>query len=180
MDSKEVWEVERPSTWFRDHAHLITQGARVLDLACGHGRHAVPAAMRGADVVAIDPDEERLAASRQFADKHGVNVTWVAGDLDTIDIPSGFDVLLLFNYVNRARFPDFIGALNPGGWLFCETFLHGQENFGWGPTNPDQLLAPGELFQLISPLGLVAGREVVEVIDNRNALRASVLARRQQ
>jgi SAM-dependent methyltransferase len=180
MDKQAVWEVERPSTWFRNHEYVITAGMRVLDLASGRGRHSVAAALRGADVVGVESDEEKLADARGLAAKQGVNVTWVSGDLETMEIPTGFDVVLLFNYLDRARFRDFVAAVKPGGWLLAETFLRGQTLHGWGPTNPAHLLEPGELLHLIEPLDLVFGREVTEVIDNRNAVRASVLARRQQ
>ena len=180
MDKQAVWDVERPSTWFRDHEYIVKPGMRVLDLACGRGRHSVGAALRGAEVVGIDSDESKLSDARSLAAKNGVEVSWVAGELETMEIPTDFDLVLLFNYLDRGRFPDFLGAVKPGGWFLAETFLSGQTLFGWGPTNPKHLLEPGELMDLIKPLDLVFGREVTEVIDNRNAVRASVLARRQQ
>ncbi len=170
----------RPSTWFHGHEYIITPGMRVLDLACGTGRHAVAAGLRGADVVGIDNDEKKLQAARKRASRNNVNITFVPADLETMDIPAGFDVVLLFNYLDRQRFPVFVDAVTPGGWFFGETYLRSHVRFGWGPNSPDHLLEPGELFKLIGPLGLVFGREVTEVIDTRSAARASVVARREQ
>ena len=44
---------------------------RVLDLACGEGRHSLAAAMLGAHVVGVDRDETRLATARELAAAHG-------------------------------------------------------------------------------------------------------------
>ena len=168
----------RRSTWFDLHLPLIRSGMKVLDLACGIGRHAIPAALKGADVVAIDKDEEKLKIGREQGERKGAVVTWVHDDLETMTMPSGFDVVMLFNYLDRSRFPAFMEAVRPGGFLLCEAFLDGQRGYGWGPTSPNHLLQPSELSRLIRPLELDYGREVLEVIDNRYASRASVLARR--
>jgi SAM-dependent methyltransferase len=39
---------------------------RVLDLACGEGRHAIAAALLGAQVVGLDRDEARLSTAREL------------------------------------------------------------------------------------------------------------------
>ena len=44
----------RPSTWFVWHAHRIVRGGRVVDLACGEGRHSIAATGLGCQVVGID------------------------------------------------------------------------------------------------------------------------------
>ena len=51
-----------PSPWMVRFAHLVTDGARVLDVASGHGRHARFFAGRGCRVLAIDRDAGALAA----------------------------------------------------------------------------------------------------------------------
>jgi tellurite methyltransferase len=175
--SQAIW---RRSTWFDIHMPLIRSGMKVLDLACGIGRHAIAAALRGADVVAIDRDEEKLRLGREQSEKKGAVVTWVHDDLETMTMPTGFDLVMLFNYLDRRRFPSFVEAVRPGGFFIYEGFLEGQRGYGWGPTSPNHLLKPSELSRLIRPLELVYGREVLEVIDNRYAARASVLARRVQ
>ncbi|HEX4883418.1 MAG TPA: methyltransferase domain-containing protein, partial [Casimicrobiaceae bacterium] len=66
-----------PSPWIVRFAPLVKRGARVLDLACGRGRHARYVAARGCDVLAVDRDTEAL---RTLA---GVDrVTAVAADLE--------------------------------------------------------------------------------------------------
>ena len=52
-----------PSPWIVRFAPLVPPGARVLDLAAGHGRHARFFAARGARVLAVDRDPVALATS---------------------------------------------------------------------------------------------------------------------
>jgi len=170
----------RPSTWFVAHSRIITRGARVLDLACGTGRHSLAAALRGAEVTAVDRDAERLAVGRNAAQSLGLNVSWMEWDLTSDPPPLGtFDILLLFNYLDRARMPTFLDYLRSGGLLMMETFLEDQRAFEWGPRSDAHLLRRGELPHLISPLEVVAGREVIEPAQGTQwSALASVIARK--
>lgn len=71
-----------PSAWLQRWLHLIPAGGRVLDLACGSGRHALFLAARGHPVTAVDRD---LGASANVRDTPGV--TWLAHDLEAEDWP---------------------------------------------------------------------------------------------
>jgi 2-polyprenyl-3-methyl-5-hydroxy-6-metoxy-1,4-benzoquinol methylase len=173
-----VSRTTRPSTWFLWHGHRVVPGTRVLDLACGEGRHALAAAARGARVTAIDKDEARLAAGRERAEAQGLSIEWTAADLEE-PWPQlgGFDAVLMFNYLDRARMPQMIELVEPGGFLMMETFLRIQRELGWGPTSDDHLLHPGELARLVAPLEVLHGREVLEAVDaERWRAVASVLA----
>jgi 2-polyprenyl-3-methyl-5-hydroxy-6-metoxy-1,4-benzoquinol methylase len=174
-----VSRITRPSTWFLWHGHRLGPGTRVLDLACGEGRHSLAAAARGAQVTAVDRDEVRLAAARERAEAQGLSVEWVAADLEDEPWPDlgSFDAVLVFNYLDRAHMPRIIDLIEPGGFLMMETFLTAQRELGWGPTSDDHLLRPGELARLVAPLTVVHGREVIEAVDaERWRAVASVLA----
>jgi tellurite methyltransferase len=151
---------------------------RVLDLACGSGRHSLAAALLGARVTAVDRDEERLATARELAADRGLEVEWRVADLEgpwtELD---GFEGVLVFNYLDRARMPELVERLAPGGFLMMESFLTAQRELGWGPTSDHHLLQPGELARLVAPLTVVHGREVLEAIEpERWRAVASVLA----
>jgi 2-polyprenyl-3-methyl-5-hydroxy-6-metoxy-1,4-benzoquinol methylase len=168
----------RPSTWFTWHGHLIGSGMRVLDLACGTGRHSLAAAAQGAEVVALDRDEAKLAAAREHAAERGVEVDWQVADLEAPWPELGrFDAVLLFNYLDRVRMPEVRELVAPGGYLMMETFLTAQRELGWGPTSDDHLLRPAEIGRLVAPLTVLHGREVLEAIDaERWRAVASVIA----
>ncbi len=169
-----------PSTWFTWHEYLIRPGMRVLDLACGTGRHSLAAAARGAEVTAWDRSAAKLEEGRAAAAARGVRVEWQEVDLEG-DWPAAppFDAVLQFNYLDRERMTRVLEALAPGGTLIMETFLTTQRDLGWGPTNEKHLLDRGELASLIGPLEVLHGREVLEPVDvERWRAVASVVARR--
>jgi 2-polyprenyl-3-methyl-5-hydroxy-6-metoxy-1,4-benzoquinol methylase len=175
-----VARLPRPSTWFFWQAHFIRPGARVLDLACGEGRHALAAAALGAHVLGLDRDSEKLATARDTAAVRGLNTEFRCVDLDGPWPELGvFDVVLVFNYLDRARMPQVVDCIAPGGVLIMETFLATQRELGWGPASPEHLLRLGEVTQLVRPLEVVHGREVLEPVDaERWRAVASVVARR--
>jgi SAM-dependent methyltransferase len=152
----------------------------VLDLACGEGRHTLAAGQLGAEVVAVDRDETRMATARELAAAHDLAVDWRVVDLEGPWPEFGdFDAVLVFNYLDRARMADIRDLVAPGGLLIMESFLAGQRELGWGPTSEDHLLRPGELARLVAPFRVEHGREVLEPVDaERWRAVASVLARR--
>jgi 2-polyprenyl-3-methyl-5-hydroxy-6-metoxy-1,4-benzoquinol methylase len=173
-----VSRAPRPSTWFLWHAHVIRPGARVLDLACGEGRHSLAAAALGAQVVAVDRDPAKLALARARAAEARLSIDWREADLEGPWPELGsFDAVLVFNYLDRASMPKIVGLVAPGGRLMMETFLLAQREAGWGPTSERHLLVPGELARLVRPLTVLHGREVFETVDaERWRAVASVIA----
>ncbi len=105
-------------------------GSRVLDLACGWGRHAVPLAQAGYEVTGLDLSRHLLAEAQEYAGRAGVEVRWVRGDMREIGWEGEFDaVLSLFSslgywlsdeedlrVLRGAR-----RALRPGGCILLET-----------------------------------------------------------
>jgi SAM-dependent methyltransferase len=133
---------DEPSDWIRRFAPLVRGGGRVLDVACGAGRHARLFAERGCRVVAVDR-EPRLDAALLSRPDVEVRVA----DLEQGAWPFGdgtFDAIVVTNYLHRPLFPRLRAALAPAGVLLYETFAAGNARFG-KPSNPAFLLAPGEL-----------------------------------
>ena len=126
-------------------APRIAKSGRVLDLACGGGRHARWLASQGFAVDAVDRDAGALAALAECA-----NVTTKVADLEAGAWPYAgqrFAGIVVTNYLHRPLFPVLLDALAPGGVLIYETFAAGNEQFG-RPCNPAFLLKPGELLQV--------------------------------
>ncbi len=139
-------ESAAPSQWLRRWASLIAPGGRVLDVACGGGRHARYLAQLGHPVDAVDRDAEALAT---LADIDGVAIR--AADLENGRWPYAnvqFAGIVVANYLHRPLFSRLIDALAPGGVLIYETFAAGNERYG-RPRNPDFLLQPGELLEIV-------------------------------
>jgi SAM-dependent methyltransferase len=155
-------------------------GVRVLDIGCGSGRHALAAARLGAEVVAADRDAAVLQAARDEATRRRLTIRWVEADLEREWPDLGqFDVVLMFNYLDRARMQRILEAVREGGHLLLETFLEVQRQLGWGPQKDAHLLKFGEASGLVSPLRVVWGREAFEPADNAQwAAVSSILARR--
>lgn len=135
-----------PSDWVVRWAQLLAPGCEVLDLACGHGRHALYLAGLGHRVLAVDRDPQSLATIARME-----RIETLETDLETGDWPLGrrqFGAVLVTNYLHRPLFPALLDALDDQGVLIYETFAKGNERFG-KPSNPAFLLAPGELLELV-------------------------------
>jgi tellurite methyltransferase len=169
--------VRGSSTWLLENAGLLPRGGRVLDVACGKGRHALLLAGAGFDVRAIDRDPEAVAFVRGTAAKLGFQIDADVVDLETDPPPQlsppEFDVVFVFNYLHRPLVPTLQRAVKPGGLLFYETFTTRQAERGH-PRRPDFLLRDGELPELMAPLTVLRSRE--GEFDGRYI--ASVVARR--
>ena len=131
-----------PSPWFVRHAPCVAAGARLLDVACGSGRHARFFAWRGVQVVAVDRDAEAL---QSLSGIDGIAVE--CRDLEAQVwpyAPDTFDAVVVCNYLWRPTFGALLAMLRPGGVLLYETFMDGNERYG-KPSRPDFLLRSNEL-----------------------------------
>jgi len=151
-----------PSSWLIGNADLLPSGGRVLDVACGRGRHALLMASAGFEVRAIDRDAEAIAFLRDTAARLSLKIDTDVIDLETDpppDLSAGaFDAVLVFRYLFRPLMPRLRDALKPGGRLFYETFTTRQAERGH-PKNPAFLLRDEELAELMTPLAILRARE---------------------
>ena len=163
-----------PSPWVTRWADLFRPGGEVLDLACGSGRHSRHLAKLGFEVCAVDRDPAL------FPDPPA-GVTLVGVDLEAKPWPFAqrlFDAIVVTNYLHRPLFPVLVASLEPGGVLVYETFARGNERFG-KPSNPDFLLAPGELLEAVRGRLRVVAYEDLVVTAPRPAAVQRLCARRE-
>ena len=150
-----------PSPWLIDNADLLPRGGKVLDVACGRGRHALLMASAGFDVRAIDRNPEAIEFLKITAGRLNLHVDAAIVDLEIEPSPNlrgAFDAVLVFNYLHRPLMPALRDAVAPGGRMLYETFTARQAERGH-PKNPDFLLGDGELAGLIAPLTIIRARE---------------------
>jgi len=113
-------EVERAMRMLRPEG-----GERVLDLACGSGRHSLELKRQGFDAVGADISPELLDIARREAKKERLAVEFVEADLRELDFDAEFDLVLSLNdgaigYLesdeeNLRTFEVISRSLRPGG-----------------------------------------------------------------
>ena len=98
---------------------------RILDLACGFGRHALELDQRGCQVVGVDITAEYVNEANKQANDQGLNAKFLCADLRDLQYKEEYDVVLnladgaigyLENDVENLKIFDRIAsALKPGG-----------------------------------------------------------------
>lgn len=136
-----------PSPWIVRFAESVPEGGSVLDVACGSGRHAAYFLGRGHRVVALDRDIAKLDALLDEPRLEAVKADLEDGS--PWPLPGRrFAAVIVTNYLHRPLLPVLVDSVAPGGVLLYETFARGNEAFA-GPSNPDFLLRPGELLEVV-------------------------------
>ncbi len=147
--------VVAPSEWVKRWTHLAKPDGKVLDVACGMGRHMAWFASLGCQVTGVDRSPLAVAAASAFGTCLQADIENAAWPLMEVGHPRQFDVVLVTNYLWRPLLPTLLKSLAPGGVLLYETFAAGNETVG-KPSRPDFLLQPGELLRVCTGLQVVA------------------------
>lgn len=104
----------------------IDQEARVLDLACGVGRHSIELAKRGFTVTGLDTTRPYLETAEERSRDGAVEVEFIHGDMREFARAEAFDAVFnlytSFGYFERPEDDDRVlrnchDSLGPGGVL---------------------------------------------------------------
>jgi SAM-dependent methyltransferase len=101
----------------------VRPGDRVLDVAAGSGNASIPAARRGATVVASDLTPELLERGRVDAEREGLDIAWEQGDAEALPYDDAtFDTVIscvgvMFAPHHQVAADELVRVLRPGGRL---------------------------------------------------------------
>lgn len=171
-------ELEDESPFLAEHAHLLPSRGKALDVAGGAGRNAIWLARRGLDVTLVDVSDVALEKADRRAAGLGIakRVKTLHVDLDA-DLPLAplYDLVLVMNYLNRARRDSFASLLTGDGLLVAlQPTVTNLERHA-SPSRP-HLVERGELEDWARGLGMeiLVARE--GWVDGRH--EAAIIARR--
>jgi SAM-dependent methyltransferase len=82
---------------FIDEALSVDRGARILDLACGAGQHAVELATRGYDLVGFDLSQSQLDWAGGLAQERNQRLQFTYGDMRELSYNESFDAVYSWN-----------------------------------------------------------------------------------
>jgi SAM-dependent methyltransferase len=136
----------------------ITDGLRVLDLGCGDGTTAVPAARLGADVLGVDIASNLVAAGNERARSLGLtNLRFQEGDASRLDdlADDSFDLVVsIFGAMFAPRPTDVakevVRVTRPGGRIVMGNWIPGD------PTLVAQILRISSAYSPPPPEGFVS------------------------
>lgn len=134
----------------------IKPGMRVLDVACGTGNAARPAARGGARVTGLDLAARLLETGRARAQAEGLEIEWQEGDAENLPFEDGsFDrVLSTFGHMFAPRHQrtarEMARVCRPGGAIVTATWTPegvfgdlSQATAPYMPPPPDYASPPG-------------------------------------
>ena len=136
----------------------ITPGLKVLDLGCGDGTTAIPAARRGADVLGIDIAQNMVAAGNRRAREQGLtNCRFREGDASDLRglgdhefdlVVSVFGAMFAPRPFDVAR--EMVRVTRPGGRVVMGNWVPGD------PTLVAQILKVSSAYTPPPPAGFVS------------------------
>ena len=119
--------------WSSRSSHHCDPVAR-SDVGAGEGRHAVWLASRGWRVTALDFSAVGVERGREHAQREGVSVDFVVGDVaDWEPVSGAFDVLVSYLHLEEEAMERVRGWVAPGGPLVVVGHAAGGAA---GPRNP--------------------------------------------
>ncbi|HEX5711781.1 MAG TPA: class I SAM-dependent methyltransferase [Solirubrobacterales bacterium] len=147
-------EVERAMRMLRPQG-----GERVLDLACGSGRHTLELKRQGFEAVGADISPELLEIARADAEKEGLAVEFVEADLRDLEFDAEFDIVL---------------SLNDGAIGYLETEEENHRTFevisrSLKPAGRHLMQLPNVLYarEHLPQKSWISGSQMIELVEHR-------------
>ena len=153
-----------------EHSLRPLAGKTALDVGCGAGLLAEPLARLGANVTAIDPAAELIAAARDHAAGQGLEIDYCVSAAE--NVAGTFDLITAMEVIEHTADPqqflqDLARRLAPGGLLILSTpnatgwsrlvtitLAEGVGAIPKGTHDYDKFIAPERMKQLMANAGL--------------------------
>jgi SAM-dependent methyltransferase len=178
MNQRELWNDryrQKGSVWGAEPNQFVVaylsdlEPCRVLDLGTGQGRNAIWLARQGHRVTAVDISDVAVAQATEIAADAGVEVEFIAADLERWQPEPGSYDLVLLSYLQAAEparkliHTKVATALAPGGMVFI--IAHHIDNLEHGVGGPP---LPERLYDERMIAGDFPG---FEIIENKTVMR---------
>ncbi len=148
MSQKEWWQTVFDDKYLKTYVDTVTpqvtrqqvgfihknlglkKGAKILDLACGHGRISIELAKLGYKVTSLDYSKHFIEIAKADAKKQGIKVDFIRKDMRKLNFVKKFDAVLniftSFGYFKDERDDTKViqkvsRALKPGGKFLMDT-----------------------------------------------------------
>lgn len=158
------------------HLAVLPAQGRALDLASGLGGNALLLADKGLETEAWDISPVAMHKLQHWAEQRRVPLHCRTLEVRPENLARGyFDVICISYFLDRSLCQAISASLAPGGVLFYQTYTRDkvahENGASTGPSNPDFLLADGELLQLFADLQPLAYCELRDAGDVTQGLR---------
>jgi len=151
----------------------IPEGGKILDLACGAGRHSILFAKKGFNVTAVDLSENLLEVGRTNASRETVKIRFIEADLRHFWLGEKFDLVVnlftSFGYFendeeNFSIFAKASGLLKPGGFFVLDYMNRGYVENSLVKESSEQIA--GEV--IIQKRRIEGDRVIKDIIISKN------------
>ena len=113
---------------FIERSLRLKKKSRILDLACGFGRHSIELATRGYEMVGLDISRPLLERALEVAQKRSLSIKFIRGDMRELNFSGIFDGCFIWDtslgyFDDRRNLGVLQGvarALKPGGRLLID------------------------------------------------------------
>lgn len=93
----DITEITEKEVDFLEQSLRLKKDSRILDLACGFGRHSLEMANRGYEMVGLDLSKPLLERAVEAADKRSLDINFIRGDMRELSFSAVFDGCVCWN-----------------------------------------------------------------------------------